>query len=133
MKSIKPGRAPSAQAFLGSIFAIVFSIFWTITAVKNGAPIMFLVFGVGFTIMAVVQAVFHFVNTTGKNRFSQMDITEENEETDPWNEHFSKADEAHLDNESQSGHDGARFCPYCGEKAEADFEYCKRCGKKIPD
>ncbi|MBB3906537.1 hypothetical protein [Anoxybacteroides rupiense] len=28
MKSIKPGRGPSLQGFVGSITAVVFGIFW---------------------------------------------------------------------------------------------------------
>ena len=25
-----------------------------------------------------------------------------------------------------------RRCPYCGRQLEADFEFCPRCGKRIP-
>lgn len=32
MKSIKPGRGPSAMGALGSIICVVFGIFWTIMA-----------------------------------------------------------------------------------------------------
>ena len=30
MKSIKPGRGPSAMGAMGSAFAVIFGIFWTI-------------------------------------------------------------------------------------------------------
>ncbi|MGN1195522.1 MAG: zinc ribbon domain-containing protein [Acutalibacteraceae bacterium] len=26
----------------------------------------------------------------------------------------------------------SNFCPYCGEKADSDFEFCKNCGRKLP-
>lgn len=38
MKSVKPGRGPSGMKFIGSVFAIVFGIFWTIMAARMGAP-----------------------------------------------------------------------------------------------
>lgn len=38
VKSIKPGRGPSAMSAIGSVFAVVFGIFWTIMSAKMGAP-----------------------------------------------------------------------------------------------
>ena len=37
MKSVKPGRGPAGMKFIGSVFAIVFGIFWTIMAASMGA------------------------------------------------------------------------------------------------
>ena len=37
MKSIKPGRGPSGLSFIGSVFGIIFGIFWTIMAASMGA------------------------------------------------------------------------------------------------
>lgn len=42
MKSIKPGRGPSAMGAAGSIIAAVFGLIWTGAAVSMGAPIFFL-------------------------------------------------------------------------------------------
>ena len=28
---------------------------------------------------------------------------------------------------------GGGFCPYCGTKAKEGYEYCRRCGKRLPD
>ena len=47
MKSIKPGRGPSMMGGLGSIFAGVFGVIWTMAAVQMGAGI-FALFGVVF-------------------------------------------------------------------------------------
>ena len=45
MKHIKPGRGPSAMGALGSVIAVVFGIFWTVSAASMGAPISFSIFG----------------------------------------------------------------------------------------
>ena len=37
MKSVKPGRGPSGLGFIGSVFGIIFGIFWTIMAASMGA------------------------------------------------------------------------------------------------
>ena len=88
MRSIKPGRGPSGMGALGSIIAVIFGIFWTIMAVSMGAPVFFPIFGILFVILGIVQAVYHFKNATGKNRYSAFDITEEGEEPDPLEERF---------------------------------------------
>ena len=64
MKSIKPGRGPSAMGAMGSIIAVIFGIFWTIAAASMGAPFFFPLFGVLFIIMGIVQAVYNFKNAT---------------------------------------------------------------------
>ena len=56
MKSIKPGRGPSGLGFIGSVFGIIFGIFWTIMAARLGAPALIPILGVIFIIMCIVQA-----------------------------------------------------------------------------
>ena len=41
MKSIKPGRGPSMMGGLGSIFAGVFGVIWTMAAVQMGACLLY--------------------------------------------------------------------------------------------
>ena len=129
MKSVKPGRGPSAMGAVGSVIAVIFGIFWTITAVSMGAPFFFPLFGVLFIILGVVQAVYHFKNATGENRYSSFDIVEDDEEPDPLNIRFG--DTPQGDSGPDSG--DFRFCPYCGAKLGADFTYCGKCGRKLPD
>ena len=88
MKSVKPGRGPSGMKFIGSVFSIVFGIFWTIMAARMGAPAFFPIFGVIFIIMGIVQAAYNYKNATGKNRYSSFDITEDGEEPDPLEQRF---------------------------------------------
>ena len=129
MKSVKPGRGPSAMGAVGSVIAVIFGIFWTITAVSMGAPFFFPLFGVLFIILGVVQAVYHFKNATGENRYSSFDIVEDDEEPDPLNARFG---DAPRDGPAPEVGD-FRFCPYCGAKLGADFTYCGKCGRKLPD
>ena len=76
MKHIKPGRGPSAMGALGSVIAVVFGIFWTVSVASMGAPISFSIFGVLFVIVGIVQAVYNFKNAAGKKRYSAFDIVD---------------------------------------------------------
>ena len=124
MKSVKPGRGPSAMGAAGSVIVVVFGIFWTITAASMGAPGFFPLFGVLFVILGIVQAVYHFKNATGDNRYSSFDIVDDYEEPDPLNTRFG---------ETPQGSGDFRYCPYCGAKLGADFTYCGKCGRKLPE
>lgn len=118
MKSIKPGRGPSAMNALGSLFGVVFGIFWTAIAVISGAPFFFPIFGVFFVIMGLVQFFYSLHNATSENRFSEYDITENGEEKDPWDKNFRK--------DAQRGENSGGFCPYCGQETEAGYEFCPK-------
>ena len=134
MKSVKPGRGPSAMKGIGSIIAVIFGIFWTITAASSGTPGLFPLFGVLFIIMGIIQAVYNFKNATSKNRFSEFDITNDSEEKDL----FQKmVDKSNIVNRLQNNNENEdklnnMFCPYCGEKTQTGFLYCNKCGKKLP-
>ncbi|MBQ2378308.1 MAG: zinc ribbon domain-containing protein [Clostridia bacterium] len=124
MKSIKPGRGPSMMGGVMGICMIGFGIVWTVLASQAGG--IFALFGVIWTGMAVVMTVYNFKNATGKNRYSAYDITDEHEEPDPLNEIFggqAAKEKADVEN---------KFCPYCGAPLAQDFEYCNKCGKKLP-
>ena len=136
MKSIKPGRGPSMMNGIGSIFAIIFGIIWVILAFGMGGMAgggifsIFPLFGIVFIGIAVVNAVYHFKNATGENRYSTFDITEDGEETDPFNERFGNTNSSNTAGSSQPAK--SVYCPYCGAKAENGYAYCNQCGKKLP-
>lgn len=137
MRSIKRGRGPSMMGGISSIFVAIFGVIWTLLASQTGS-ILFMLFGVVFVVQAIVQAVYNFKNATGKNRYSEYDITEGSEEADPFNERFGNQNsfgnefksDAELFNESNE--EDTAYCPYCGVIIGSDFQYCHECGKKMP-
>ena len=131
MKSIKPGRRRSRYNAVGAVIGIVIRIIWTIAALSMGAPFFFPLFGLVFIGMGVYNAVYNYRNATSENRYSEFDITDENEEPDPLNERYG-ANKSAGSGDANAVHGGG-FCPYCGTKAEEGYEYCRKCGKKLPD
>lgn len=132
MKSIKPGRGPSAMGSMGSVFAGIFGIVWIGFAASIGAPPFFLLFGVIFVVMAIVQAVYHFKNATGRNRMSVFDITEN--EPDPLDRYVNQSQDSPSENRSPVLEDGteAQYCPYCGNKVnDRSHRFCSKCGREL--
>ncbi len=128
MKSIKRGRGPSFMGVIGAIIAVVFILFWMGAASSIGAPPIFLCFGLLGIGVAVINGIYDLRNATGKKRYSEYDIVDSEEESDPLNEVFCEPPE-----EAPSGRNGEEygFCPYCGTKREQDHVYCGKCGKRI--
>jgi hypothetical protein len=133
MKSIKPGRGPSALGAVGSIAVGVFGVFWTIGAASMGAPSFFVLFGVVFVGLAIIQGIFHFKNATGKNRMSLLDITDKNAEPDPLDNFFVSSDTHNLkDDEVEINGEDYNYCPFCGNEIdEESFVFCTKCGKQM--
>lgn len=127
MKSIKPGRGPSMMGGVMAVAAAIFGVIWTGLALSIGAG-PFALFGIVFIAIAAVHAVYNFRNATQENRYSLYDITDHNEEPDPFNEQFGHDTETDQNNHSNA----SRFCPYCGTELQSDFVYCNVCGKKLP-
>lgn len=114
---------------MGGVIGIavaLFGVFWTIMAIAGGAWFM-APFGLIFTGIAVMRAIYDFKNATGENRYSEYDITEGDEENDPFNERFGEKRDYSSAPQSEN-----RFCPYCGQRVEEDFEFCNVCGKRLP-
>lgn len=105
------------------IAVAAFGVFWTIMAISGGAGFM-APFGIIFVIIAIVTAVYNYRNATSKNRYSEYDITDEDEEPDPLNERIKGQ-------AAPKPHNG-RFCPYCGTQNEEDYKYCTSCGRELP-
>lgn len=126
MKSIKPGRGPSMMSGVTGIFMIGFGIVWTLIALQ--ASPLFALFGVFWTGIAIVNTVYSFKNATGKNRYSTYDVTDGNEEPDPFNERFGRQ----YDEPQQTGTGDSLFCPYCGASVDGDYRFCNKCGRELP-
>lgn len=120
MKSVKPGRAPSGMSFIGSIVVTILGVFWTIEAFSMASDfevgITFPLSGIILMIVGITQAVYHFKNATGENRFSEYDITDSSEEDDSADKWIKG---------------GSNYCPYCGATINNDYSFCPKCGKAI--
>lgn len=135
MKSVKPGRGPSFLGGVVCLFMALFGVLWTVAAFSIDAGlsgVIFSLFGIIFVGIAVVNAIYNFKNATGKNRYSEFDITDGDEEPDPLNERFgsrsaSKPTESKDDKKTKN-----KFCPYCGAEVGGDYTFCNSCGKKLP-
>lgn len=116
-----------------SIFGIVFGIIWTGATIAMGAPFFFPLFGLAFIGIGIYNAVFNYKNATSKNRYSEFDIVDSEEESDPLNEKYGCCDTARAaEQERRDSVSDGGFCPYCGTKAEGGYVYCHKCGKKLP-
>ena len=136
MKSIKPGRGPSKRSFVGSIFVVIFGIFWTILAASMtfGAGLfglIFPLFGICFVAMGIYDAYIAYQNAHGDDRMSLYDIVDAKEEPDPWSPDYQKQKEQQERNSAPLNSDKANFCPYCGKPIESDYNFCKYCGKSL--
>jgi len=157
LKSIKPGRGPSAMSAFGGIIAALFGVFWTVMASRMGAPFPFPLFGVLFTILAIAGVFYNYKNAISRDRMSLFDITDNDEERDPFHEYvINKADSRNNDMESNRNYrdmdhedtryrdmeykdirdeteerEIANYCPYCGKKVKKDYMFCPKCGRDV--
>lgn len=139
MKSIKPGRGHSAMEGVAGIFIVIFGIIWTVLAfsITQSAGIIGLIFplfGVVFVALGVVRTVYSLRNAFGENRHSEYDITEDGEEPDPFDPRNADREDMYRGTAPHSQtpppSEGG-FCPYCGAPVQADYEFCRRCGKRL--
>lgn len=137
MRSIKSGRANSAMGGIGSLYAVVFGILWTVLAFyfTSDLPfpigIIFPLFGVCFVLFGIVQTVYHFNNAARKNRFSEFDVVDGDEEPDPLNEKFGRKSGVPKAAQNSGRKIEGAFCPYCRAGLQQDFEFCPKCGADI--
>lgn len=150
--SVKQGRIPS-------LAGAIFGIFWTIGVISmmifiistfggeegmgGFAMVPFIVIPGIMVIGGIIMVASGFYNAFAKNRISSIDIMSQEEEPDPgrflvYNEHDGDRDPSVLvpppnssKNRTDAPDEEGGFCPYCGAKANADYEFCRKCGKDI--
>ena len=118
-------RGPSFASGVGSIFAAIFGVFWTITAATMGAFIM-IPFGLLFIGFDVFGAIYNFKGSKNKNSTydDKYYKTKHNHFEDRYGDEASEYDfnvECNTEN-----------CPYCDKEVRKDFIYCPYCGSRLP-
>ncbi len=132
MKSIKPGRGSSLEHGIGGLIAAVFGLVWLKGASSMGAPRSMLIFGGLFVLIGVLNAFLGFYNANAKNRLSIYDIVED--EPDVLEQKLGNTQKENEPNVLEKNLDDTQrtaYCPYCGAKADENYEFCRACGKKI--
>lgn len=123
--SIKPGRGPSSFNAVGSVFAAIFGVLWTLGAIAtaSSAPfpfgIVFPLFGVVFVALAIAGAVYHAHNASQPNRFSEYDVISTEDEPEP----LFRSPEP-TDREGRAG----MYCTHCGAAMRENDKFCSACG-----
>ena len=100
---------------------------------SGGTGTIFTVFGVVFTLVCVVMAIYEFTNATRPNRFSEIDIVDGHEEQDPLNAYFGEKLVKDDSDREKSPAKEEKFCPACGAKMAKSYEYCPSCGEQQPE
>lgn len=137
--SLKPGRGPSAMgAAVGVIFVLI-GIGWTVgaIAITNSAGmeapifirILFPLFGVAWTLIALVNVIYNASNATRTNRFSTIDVVEGDGEPDPLSPYRPASSPVASSAASQPL--SAGFCRHCGATLRGGDHFCGRCGKAV--
>ncbi len=104
----KERKAAQKMGVAGSIFGIVFAVFWCIMAASMGAWFM-LLFGIPFLGLLGYRLIVILRLTQDESR--------PHREADPWDRPAPRA----------SGEN----CPYCGFRLESGFEFCPKCGRRL--
>lgn len=125
------------MSFIGSIVAVIFGVFWIIltASLASHSPfgiigIIFPLFGVLFVILAIVQAIYHYKNATGKDRYSIIDIVDSSEEGDPADNWIRDKNPGKVEVQN-SFNSEINYCPYCGARIDNDYAFCSKCGKSV--
>jgi hypothetical protein len=129
--SLKRGRGPSFQRAIAGLVFGLFGVLWTIIAAVITAEmpfpyvgIVFPAMGVLITLFAWCDAVYHFVNATSQQRFTEYDFVTQYAEPDPLQSKFAAPS---IPSPEPAA---TKFCVGCGTPLEATFKFCPQCGAK---
>lgn len=115
-------RKAAAGMHMGMcVFAVLFSIFWCVMAVRVGAGFM-VIFGVLF----VGLSLWRLALCVKMLRREKGEVGPEKpcaSSRDPWDRKQEPAPPARSA-------DGG-FCPYCGAETGEGFRYCPNCGRSL--
>lgn len=108
MKEILKRLAARFNKF-SAVGMLGFGIIWIIFSVSIGAKLFSLI-GLIIVFLAIARGIKDFKSRSGKNGLNIWFNEDRGEEIED---------------------KGNGFCPYCGAKAEDDYAFCRRCGRKL--
>ncbi|MBQ8833703.1 MAG: zinc ribbon domain-containing protein [Oscillospiraceae bacterium] len=114
----KEKKAGKAMTIGSSIFGTVFAIFWCVMAASMGAWFM-LIFGIPFVGMMVYRLYICIQYSKGDNNKAPQ------KEADLWDRPAAQTTYTQPTIDS-------KFCPYCGAPTQDGFEFCPKCGRRLP-
>lgn len=130
MKSVKQGRESHFMSAVVSGLAVIFGLGWTFFVMSSGGG-AFGLFGLVFVLIGILNVIRGLRGAFSKNRPSEYDIMDSDEEPDPWNERFGNRYQT-TDFSANDTYGKNEFCPFCGAAVGDNFEFCNKCGKKLP-
>lgn len=135
--SSQNGNKTPKESFIFSIFTVLFMLYWTASAIKSGAPIIFWAFGLLGLYTTVRGAINQYRKLKNSKNYSQYGQYTNTDSMEPWDKNFRldaqhDADAYITESYSVPG-TSANFCPYCGQQVNPDHDFCKNCGRQLPD
>lgn len=118
----KERKAGASYSIAMNIFVLLFGIVWCVLVASTGVWFM-LLFGLFFVGMAAYRLIM-CVKVANSEK--------EKKAADPWDR---PAGQQSYQSEPprqapQSG--GSGYCPYCGSAIQPGFEFCPKCGRRLP-
>lgn len=135
------GNKSPKEALVFSLFTVLFMVYWTYSAIAGGAPVIFWAFGgLGLytTVRNAINAFKRCKNSKNDGQyggFNQYNDYNNTANYDPWDKGFDgNAVYGQNDNGAYiNGRNRVNFCPYCGTPPQPDHDFCKNCGRQLPD
>ena len=140
--SKKPAPMGSGEAIFGSVFGVLFMLYWTGGVIKRRGPLLMVAIGV-MMLAVMIKGLFDNIKAY-RRRKKEMDFYGQTVYTDtsasnadPWDSRYTQETQQTFSGKlgdiyQYTDREGNIYCPYCGVKIAHDFEYCPKCGRKLP-
>lgn len=135
------GNKSPKEALVFSLFTVLFMVYWTYSAIAGGAPVILWAFGgLGLytTVRNTINTYKKYKNSKNDGQYIQYTDYSQPESSDPWDKNFRMENqqyggEPYIAESYPAPGTSANFCPYCGVQVEPHHDFCKNCGRQLPD
>lgn len=137
-----PQKISNRTGVLGSLFVIVFScifilfsLIWFFASLKSGLG-LFSLFGLPFIIVGVSLLVRTLKGMKGKKHIDDCCQQGDYSSMDPvqreYYEQYDTHQHNHYYNDAEIHSHTMNRCPHCGKKIKRGYDYCPKCGSRLP-